>query len=260
MTPAKAKLLCLHHAGGAPSVFESWTRSGAEQLDVVPMALPAHPDNARRRRHRSVESLVPELAEEVEAAVQDGEYVLFGHSMGALLAYLLTVHFEGRGGPNPRALVVSCFGAPQVPKPELAVDEDDDEEFARRLHRIGGLPTWLLDHPEWLSPFLGTARDDVGVCTSYRHDPRTAKLAVPVRVFGADDDGLVPAGDIRKWSEIADDVEVSFLPGGHFLVSERSEQLRKEVFEYATRVVPAVGTSVERPVALRRRRRSLMWL
>ncbi|WP_408638990.1 thioesterase II family protein [Nocardiopsis suaedae] len=136
------------------------------------------------------------------------------------------------GGPRPAALAVAAFGAPHLPRPDLG-STGDDRELARRLYEIGGIPQWLFRNPEWLEPFLGLVRDDAGLCASYRHRPQERPLGVPVHVFGGQEDRLFPPEAVRPWTEVAEEVEVVFHPGGHFLLAEDSGRIRNAVFGIA---------------------------
>lgn len=231
MNEPRTKLICLHHAGGTPSVFHPWTDLSPEGVEVVPVGLPSSPRNGRRRRYRDAESLVPVLAERLAREVGDGDFVMFGHSMGGLLGYLVTRYFCEHGGPRPSTLAVAGFGAPQVPWHDFTVVDDDD--LVRRLCELGGIPPWLAEQPDWLAPFLGFVRDDVGLCAGYQHVPQADPLPVPIRVFGGARDTLVPEAALKMWTEIAQDVEVEVLPGGHLLVSEDSGLLRESIFGLA---------------------------
>ncbi|MEU5001665.1 alpha/beta fold hydrolase [Streptomyces sp. NPDC021622] len=232
MSGRTTRLVCLHHAGGSPAVFGSWAQQAPEGVEVLPLALPGGANAGSRRRYHRTEQLIPALVTELQEHLADDDYVLFGHSMGGLLAYLLTRHFEEHGGRRPRALAVAALGAPQVPWHDFAA-EHDDEALIRWLHGIGGIPSWLLDHPAWLVPFLGRVRDDVAVCRSYRHVPQERRLAVPIHVYGGAEDPLVSAQILERWTEIGERVEITSLPGRHFLVSEDSGQLSRAVFDLA---------------------------
>ncbi|MFG2232988.1 thioesterase II family protein [Streptomyces sp. NPDC048723] len=221
-------LVCLHHAGGNPSLFRAWAQYAPPGVKVLPVVLPTGPDSDRTRLHRSVEELVPALAAGLERDVAD-DFVLFGKSMGGLLAYLLARHFEERGGMRPKALAVAAFGAPHVQWNYFTAEHDDDLLLAR-LHAMGGIPDWLIGHPAWVRPFLGLLRDDARMCAEYRHRPQERPLALPVRVFAGATDPLVPRDAFTRWRELGDDVEVTILPGDHYLVSKDFGLLRRAIF------------------------------
>ncbi|MQS34644.1 thioesterase [Streptomyces katsurahamanus] len=230
---AVTKLVCLHHAGGNASLFRSWGQHAPAGLDIVPVTIPVSRESGRRL-HRSTEDLIPALAAEIEPHTND-DFVLFGKSMGGLLAYLLARHFEQRGERRPKALAVAAFGAPHLPWGGFVAEgaEDDEDALLARLRSIGGIPDWLVRHPAWVRPFLGLLRDDTRMCAEYRHRPQGRPLSIPVRVFAGDHDPLVPRDAFAGWKELGEDVDVSFIPGGHYLVSQDFGLLRQAIFSLA---------------------------
>lgn len=222
-------VVCLHHAGGRGSAFEGWRRAAPPGVRVLALDLPVRPDAPARRRLRTVEDVVPVLLDELTDRV-DGRFVLFGHSMGGLLAYLLARRLVDGGGPVPDGLAVAAVGAPHLPLPRLSLPADDDSAI-RMLAWLGGVPGWAARHPEWLAPYLGLLRDDAAMCAGYRHRPQPGPLPVPVRAFGGNADPLVAVSDVRAWSTVAEDVRIHILPGNHFL--DRDATLRDLVIAFA---------------------------
>lgn len=228
------KLVCLHHAGGSASVFRPWQSYAPPGIEVVPISLPANRTEGGRTLPGEIGALVPVIADMVRKEVDGDDFVLFGKSMGGLLAYLLTRHFDECGDPVPKALAIASFGAPHVPWRNFTEGHQDDQALVRYLHRIGSIPDWVVEHPEWVAPYLGRLREDARMCAEYRFEPQDGPLTVPVRVFAGDLDPLVPVEAVRSWSELGNDVEVRILSGGHFLVSADIGLLRQSVFGLAT--------------------------
>ncbi|WP_052424010.1 thioesterase II family protein [Nonomuraea candida] len=225
-------LVCLHHAGGNPTVFRPWVVYAPAGITVVPITLPGRRAGEQPRRYHSLDELVPELAQAVRNEVGERDFVLFGKSMGGLLAYLLTRHLGADGGPAPRALAVASAGAPQVPWRDFTAGLDD-QALVDCLHRMGGLPDWLAGHAKWVEPYLGRLREDARMCAALRLEPQKSALPMPVRVFIGDRDPLVPIQAAHRWRELGPDIEVSLLAGGHYLVSEDAGLLRQTVFKLA---------------------------
>ncbi|WP_405840244.1 alpha/beta fold hydrolase [Streptomyces platensis] len=233
------KLVCLHHAGGSASVFRPWQLYAPPGIEVVPISLPADRKEGGRTLPRRIGALVPVLADLVRKEVGDDDFVIFGKSMGGLLAYLLTRHFGECGEPAPKALVIASFGAPHIPWRNFTGGYENDQTLVRYLHSIGSVPDWVVERPEWVVPYLGRLREHARMCAEYRFEPQDGPLAVPVRVFAGDRDPLVPVEAVRRWSELGYDVEVRILSGGHFLVSEDIGLLRQSIFGLASGIQPS---------------------
>ncbi|SNQ47641.1 Surfactin synthase thioesterase subunit (fragment) [Frankia canadensis] len=85
------------------------------------------------------------LYDAVEDELDGRPFAFFGHSMGALLAYRLTVAVEREGGPAPRLLAVSGWSTAAHRGGEVAVDQLSDEEFLRQVREFGALPTEVTE-------------------------------------------------------------------------------------------------------------------
>jgi len=162
--------------------------------------------------------------------VLDQPHVLFGHSMGGLVAYQVAKHRKASGKRVADALVVAACPAPHLLSPLVPVAELDDAKLVGGLSRIGGLPSELLDRPEWLSTFLDGVRGDLKLCLthSYRgEDP----LPCAIHVFGGKNDPLVRRSALAGWRRhTVASFTLKMLDGGHFLVQDQDSGLRSEVF------------------------------
>lgn len=229
MTGGRPKLVCVHHAGGAASAFWQWRRHARPGLDIHAVALPGRESRIAEPRHRDLGELVDSLVGELDRVLA-GPHILFGHSMGALIAYHLARRRLELGRRPPEALAVAGYAAPHLASVPIAVDDVSDEELARSLCAIGGLPPELLGRPEWLGPLLAVVKDDLRVCHSHRYTP-TAPLPFPVHAFGGVDDPLVTEEQLAGWREhTAAEFTRTMVRGGHFLVTGGNEALRDGVF------------------------------
>ncbi|WP_446226111.1 thioesterase II family protein [Nocardia sp. IBHARD005] len=214
-TSTQLNVLCFHYAGGAPTAFRTWRDQVPDGVELTAVALPSTRPVGGRRVHRTIESVVDYVVEHY-ADRMTGDYVLVGHSMGALLAYLVARRQVDQGLEPPAGLVVAAFSAPQLDPLSIGVDTLDDAAFAAALARFGGLPEALLHRMEWLAPLLPTVRDDLRMCERFRFVAASTEFAVPTHVIGATEDGLVAPDRVDAWREIGTDVTLSFLEADHF--------------------------------------------
>ena len=78
----------------------------------------------------------------------------------------------------PEAVIVASCRAPHRPAPLQDLQLLGDHELAAELARYGGLPTEVLDRPEWLALLMPTVRDDLRIVQSFRPSDAAAS-AVP---------------------------------------------------------------------------------
>src|SRR5690242_16693573 len=136
--PSKVHLIAFQFAGGNRYSYRPLQRELGRQIELCTVELPG-------RGRRSSEPLLtdlPALAADVFQAVAEYArgvpYALFGHSMGAQLAFLSARRLLERGLPAPRALIVSASAAPSRPlstQRHLLTPQD----FLNELRTLGGL-------------------------------------------------------------------------------------------------------------------------
>lgn len=218
-----ARLFCLPHGGADGSVFRSWHGLVGPGIEVVPVQLPGRGIRMAEPAEKSIVRLGKRLAGPITHRADDLPYVLFGHSMGALLAYELGLALQD--GPRPpAAVVVSGAVPPHVPRSTPAMHLLPDEDFRSRLGALGGIPPELLAEEEWLELFLPVLRADFEAAETYR---TRATLSAGVRLIalGGTDDPAAPPADVERWRELGTDVTVRIFPGGHFFPFESTDEV-----------------------------------
>ena len=224
--PDDLPLFCLPHAGGGASAFRSWVDAvpGAAVLPVQP---PGREARLREEPHLRMETLAAELADVILAEADDEPFAVYGHSLGALIAFEAVREIRRRGGPDPVRLVVSGCSAPHLETEDgPKVTAMSDAEVVRMLRRLGGTPEWLLSDPDALQMILPPFRADFSVKENYVFGSESP-LLVPITVIASTDDPRAPLAAQQAWRDhtIAP-VRLHTLLGGHFAVFEQADLTR----------------------------------
>ena len=210
------RLFCLPHAGSGAAGFFRWKRLLPAGIEVCPVLLPGREMRLAEASCESAESLVAELVRWMTPLLKE-PYALFGHSMGALLAYEWARQARAAGLPAPRVLFVSGRGAPHRPFPHRRLHQLEDDAFVEALRlRYGGIPDGLLSEPDLREVFLPILRADLTVVETY--DPgEFAQLDCPILAVAGSEDANVSDADLAAWGELTDARAGSMrLPGDHF--------------------------------------------
>jgi surfactin synthase thioesterase subunit len=212
-------LICFHHAGGGSASFHSLRRALADVGADVALrvaTLPGRESCRAEPRHVDADSCVHALADELEEQLTR-PHVLLGHSMGALLAYSLSQQRISRGLRPPEAVIVASCRAPRQQAPAENLQSMDDYQLAVRLARYGGLPTEILDRPDWLALLMPIVRDDLRIFQSFRPSDEPP-LPCALHIFGGCDDSLAPPDALTAWQlHSLQPHPVRLYHGGHFL-------------------------------------------
>lgn len=215
---APVRLLCVPYAGGGPAAYAGWPAALGADVEVCAVALPG-----RERRAAEEPSCDPVEIARAVAAFADRPYALFGHSMGALVAFEVVRELRRTGGPLPVHLFVSGCPAPDTPRRgDLfeGLSQVGDTELLDRLVRGGGLPAEVTTHPELLELLLPVFRADFGWLDAYQFTDEPA-LPVPVTAFAGTGDSSAQPAEVEPWQDhTTAGFELRVLPGGHFFPDE----------------------------------------
>ncbi|MBZ9752282.1 alpha/beta fold hydrolase [Deinococcus sp. HMF7604] len=206
-------LLCLPFAGAGASIYRSWSAL-APHINVLPVQLPGREQRFIEEAHRDAHTAADALAQEVQPRLTPGVPVaLFGHSMGAVLAYELTRRLLDRHVPVQH-LWVSGSPSPWAPRAYTATGLTD-EAFLARVSEFAGYTHEALQDPDMRALLLPTLRADVELHEQYR--PQSDQpLAVPVTALRGATDELVSAEDLLGWQRATTQpLTAAELPGGH---------------------------------------------
>ena len=223
------KLICLPYAGAGASFYRPWTALAGDALEIVPLQLPGRErlidEEPYRDAHQAVDGLLAQLREQLGDSDGDGHQVaLFGHSLGAVLAYELAHRLVEEPGVELRHVFVS--GSPEPARGrERRATGLSDEEFLARVGDFAGYHHPALDDPEMREMILPALRADVEMHESY--EPSTdSPLDAPLTVVRGEDDDLVGYDDAESWSKVAGrDFEHVEVPGGHMYLTDAAPAL-----------------------------------
>ncbi|ANN21610.1 hypothetical protein SD37_07290 [Amycolatopsis orientalis] len=218
---AGTRLVCFPHAGGSAAFFAPWSTKLPAEIDVAAVRYPGRADRLAEPPLTSMSTLVDEIARALEP-LADRPTVLFGHSLGALVAYEVARELTRRDVP-PARLIVSGRRAPgDAPGGTKHLLSDD--ELVGELVRLGGTEPGLLASEDARSVFLPAIRADFRLAENYRRLPGR-EPSCPLTVLVGDEDTEVDARRAGLWAGHTTNgtCTTHVLPGGHFYLIPREK-------------------------------------
>ncbi|XUM21765.1 thioesterase II family protein [Bradyrhizobium oligotrophicum S58] len=218
------RLICLPYAGGSAMVYARWRRGLPSWIDVVPLELPGRGARMDEPLQTDATALADQLACELIGVLLAEPYVLFGHSLGGLLAFELAHRLLARGAPRPQMLLVSGTEAPAVRDGSRWREPLGDAALREELLRLNGTPPEALQSIDIMRSALPVLRADFLMCGTYVYR-RRRPLPCPLHVFGGDLDET-RAEALEAWrAETSGAFGRDMLPGDHFFIHSRQADL-----------------------------------
>jgi medium-chain acyl-[acyl-carrier-protein] hydrolase len=223
---AAIRLLCFHHAGAGAYSFRAWSRMLRPDVELLAAQLPGRENRYSEPLLYSADAVLDELISCLDDSLGP-RYVIFGHSLGALLAYRFANRVRKTGElPQPLRLFLSSACVPgrneHDGSPRAGSQLLSDEALIKKITTLAGTPVEILNDAALLDVFLPVLRADFAVLS--QANCATEKiLDIPFTLLGGSTDPTVRPEDIDCWKRLSSRAsETHILQGGHFYL-QRSQ-------------------------------------
>jgi external thioesterase TEII len=223
----KPQLFLVHFAGGNCYSFQ-FMNLLLNKFDIIPLELPG-------RGKRMQEGLIKDF----DLAAQDiynqilgklvpfGNFLIYGHSMGAYLTLRVTGMLE-KINKFPMHIIVSGN-----PGPGLREDKRyyllEKDKFIEALKEMGGLPMEIIENKELFDFFEPIIRADFEIVEKV---PLDSEKPVNVPIYAMMGSEEEKAKDISNWSNFTKaGFNFEVLKGDHFFIHKHSERIASIINE-----------------------------
>jgi surfactin synthase thioesterase subunit len=222
---ARLRLFCFPFAGGGASTYRLWGTRFPQTVEVCLLQLPGREERASETPFTNLVRLAVAVAGEV-APLLDTPFALFGHGMGALLAFEVARALRRAQQPSPSMLLISGYCAPQSAVAcRTRMHHLPDFEFVEQVRRLNRVPDVVLRDQRQLASLLPPLRADFEACDSYEY-VFERPLDCPLTAFAARDDAGATAEQLGEWrTQTSGPFEQLTLPGDHFYIHSHREAL-----------------------------------
>ncbi|MDF3312864.1 alpha/beta fold hydrolase [Rhodococcus sp. T2V] len=218
-------LVCLPYAGSGASFFREWQGFAPRGLKILPVQLPGREERFAEALVTTVAQAVNDLVPRVLPAGRGASRVaIFGHSLGAVLAFELAHRLTAEGGVPLKRLFVSGSPGPATVR-EIRASSLADAQFLGQVNDLAGYSHPALENPELRELLLPVLRADVEMHENYRPPPHPP-LDVPITALRGREDHLVSAAAVAEWAtSTTAATSVLEVDGGHMYLTEHPHAL-----------------------------------
>ena len=219
------KLFCFPHAGGLASYYSFFKK--ANFINISESLIYEYPGRGTRFREKSAELFSEYVQDALEFVINNlnGEpFVLFGHSMGAFIAYEISMKLIKEGN-CPELVIVSG----QKP-PCYVFHEYYDvtfDELIKVLKRMGGIPEEIENSPQIIRLLMDAAYKDVRLLKTYTPTLADRKKKIPegIVLYG-DDDIEIKQCDMKLWEKNIENILLyREFKGNHFYLKDHEKEI-----------------------------------
>lgn len=231
------RIVAVPHAGGTAASYVDWAASLPADVEFDAVQYPGRGDRFSEPAVDDVVRMAADISGQL-LTLEQLPLILFGHSLGALIAYECALSLQHSGAPILQLAVSACL------PPRIAGGGDthrqSDDELWTTVCGFGGVAPEIRSDPELRSLLLPVLRSDIRANELYEPLTDAPQLTSPVRCYHGIGDALVDKADLSGWGDITSgDFSVRHRMGGHFHVFEDIPQLMDDLLALSHREVAA---------------------
>jgi len=216
----KLRLLCFPYAGGSAWMFRPWASQLSENVEILAVELPGRGKRLAEPALTDLPSIVQALGPQLLPHLNI-PFAVFGHSMGALVAFEICQWLRRSAQITPVHFWASAARAPHLAVQPPLMHTLEDDAFINRLKQYKGTPTSVLNNIELMNLMLPTLRADFTVLETYVYRP-SAPFIFPITGLWGESDKIVSQTDVAAWETHTPNFTLQAISGDHFFIHQSS--------------------------------------
>ncbi len=218
-------LICLPFAGGNKYSYRSLFNRSATLFNVITLEYPGRGSRMSEQLEPDINVLVDDLYLQVKPIVTNGEYAIYGHSLGGLIAYLLTVKVLQNKHQAPKHVFVTGASGPSAAsRSAKKLYLYPHKEFIEELVALGGLPDEIIREKDMINFLEPILRNDFKASATYVHK-KIWPLSIPLTVITGTEEPITVDERLLWQDEFTTVVDFIQMTGNHFFIFNHSDEL-----------------------------------
>lgn len=211
-------LYCIPYAGGTEQSYRKWDEYVSSSIEIKTIELKGRGNRYREGNYSSIEAAVEDIYARIKNEIKTNKYAIYGHSMGAILAFELYYKIESERNRLPKHIFFSGKMSPYRNKCNYLSTSMPDDIFIDRMGRLGGTPKELLESSELLGFLLPIIKNDVRILENYDFKDKENKIKCAISVLNGKEDKFELCNEL-KWDKLCNAECTTYeLDGGHFFI------------------------------------------
>jgi len=237
----KMNLLCFSFAGGNKYSYRIFNDKAAPFFNIITIEYPGRGSRIKEPLISDMSVLINDLYTQVKTAIGSDGYVIYGHSLGGLVAYLMTLKLiENNHRPPEHLFITGTTGPAGSSRSEKMRSVLPHDEFIQEIKDLGGMPDEILASEDMLNYLEPILRNDFKVSETYVYQ-ENPPLNIPLTVItGTDED--MELEEILLWQkESVLPADFRQMPGGHFFILEHVNEIMEIITDKSINVLKSLN-------------------
>ena len=231
-------LYCLPFSGGNSYSYNSLQQHLSADVLIRAPELPGRNNRLAEPLLTDLQAMCEDIFNQFRVTIGHHTYAIYGHSMGALLGYLLVRKVLQYGLPKPLQLFVSGAPGPGVPRPKPHRHIQPKQVFIEYVKSLGGLPDEVLNTPEAMDFYETILRADIQAVETSNY-PTEPILDIPITLLQGLQDNNIGEADALAWQAVTSQpLRILRYPGKHFFINQH----RQEIADLFSKTLDSVVT------------------
>lgn len=232
------KLIMLPYAGSFFNAYREWEMFTSPELKIVSIDYCGRGKNAYLEQPKSWRELIVTTCDLIRKQISGEEaYALFGHSMGAKVAYSAYAQLKAANDKLPETVIFSGTKAFD------AVSEDvtslSEQEFENYFIELGGIDEEVLQHSELRKMIFEYLWEDMNLVKEFDFKSERVEITCPVIVLNGKED---KKSTEKRWAHaLGKQCSYLIFAGSHFFLFQNKavvySKLRNELMNVRKRKV-----------------------
>lgn len=224
----KNQIFLLQFAGGNCYSYQFLERFFSKGFEVHALELPGRGKRIAESCFNTLDHAIEDYFNQVRAKRSKMPYIIYGHSMGALMGLFVTKKLETINDPPIELIVTGNAG------PKIGFDKKTymlpDNRFKEEIRKLGGTPEEVIENQEIYDFFSPILRADLEILERTPLPNIQIKTGIHA-IMGNDERHQL---HIKEWcNHTKGNVKCEHMPGGHFFILKHAQKIVEKIEQYA---------------------------
>jgi surfactin synthase thioesterase subunit len=197
----KVKIFCLPYAGGSASIYFDWKRKYASVAEIIPIEYKGHGSLFGETFYKDADEAADDICNRI-CNESPQNYILYGHSMGSMIALLVAIKLEKKGyNPLPKAIIAGGTRPPHLQHKDEQLAHLPKDKFMKKMFDLGQTDSEVMKEPELVDMLYDVFYADLKLSEEYEHAESLPGASIPMVIMTGSKDDEAPLEDMKEWAK-----------------------------------------------------------